>query len=77
MADPGAQRETFRWAILARISVSHIVGAIFGAPLFGYLVDATGSYAAARHALAGTILLATVGLIVFVKEPKPGYKDGG
>ena len=50
------------------ISVNSI-GAIFGTPLFGHLVDATGSYSVAWQALAGAILIGIVGLGVFLKEP--------
>ncbi len=45
------------------------VGAILGTPLFGYLVDKTGSYSTAWLALAGTILLGMLALIFYLKEP--------
>lgn len=46
------------------------VGTILGTPLFGYLVDITGSYPVAWRALSGTILLGTLVFALFVKEPK-------
>jgi sugar phosphate permease len=47
------------------------IGAIFGTPLFGYLVDATGSYSTAWQVLAGTILLGILAMVFFLREPKP------
>ncbi|MFQ5852138.1 MAG: MFS transporter [Candidatus Binatia bacterium] len=47
------------------------VGTIFATPIFGYLVDVTGSYPIAWRALSGTILLGTLAFIFFLKEPKP------
>jgi MFS family permease len=47
------------------------VGAIVGTPLFGYLVDLTGSYPIAWRALSGTILLSTLIFALLVKESKP------
>lgn len=52
------------------ISINSI-GAIFGTPLFGYIVDASGSYSVAWRALGGTVLIGIVGLWVFVREPYP------
>ncbi|MBI4524668.1 MAG: MFS transporter [Deltaproteobacteria bacterium] len=45
------------------------IGAIFGTPLFGYLVDATASYAIGWQVLAGIMLLGTVALVFFLQEP--------
>jgi predicted MFS family arabinose efflux permease len=45
--------------------------ATLGTPLFGYLVDMTGSYPLAWRALSGVILSGTLGLMMLVKEPKP------
>jgi MFS family permease len=44
--------------------------ATVGTPLFGYIVDRTGSYAVAWHALAATIAVGCAGLMLFLKEPK-------
>ncbi len=46
------------------------VGTILGTPLFGFLVDITGSYPMAWRALSGTILLGTLVFALFVKELK-------
>lgn len=46
------------------------VGALLGTPLFGFMVDNTGSYPMAWRALSGTILLGTLVFALFVKEPK-------
>ena len=59
-------------AALGMVITVNSVGAIFGTPLFGYLVDVSGSYSTAWQALAGTILLGILALIFFLKEPKPG-----
>jgi len=45
------------------------VGAIFGTPLFGYVVDVSGSYSSAWLALAGTMFLGVLALSLFLKEP--------
>ena len=44
--------------------------ATLGTPLFGYIVDETGSYAVAWRALAIAIALGCVGLAVFLKETR-------
>jgi ACS family hexuronate transporter-like MFS transporter len=44
--------------------------ATIGTPLFGYIVDKTGSYPIAWQALAGAIAFGCVGLAVFLKEPR-------
>ncbi len=44
--------------------------ATLGTPLFGYIVDQTGSYAVAWRSLAAAIALGCVGLAVFLKEIK-------
>ncbi|MFQ5682569.1 MAG: MFS transporter [Candidatus Binatia bacterium] len=44
------------------------VGALVGTPLFGYLVDSTGSYSIAWQALGGLILLGTLALSFFLVE---------
>lgn len=59
-------------AALGLVITVNSVGAIFGTPFFGYLVDVSGSYAIAWQALAGTILLGTLMLGLFLKEPRPG-----
>jgi len=45
------------------------VGAIVGTPLFGYLVDASGSYSTAWNILAATVLLGVLALALFLREP--------
>ena len=44
------------------------VGTVVATPLFGYLVDVTGSYAVAWRALAGTLLVGTLVFLFFHKE---------
>ncbi len=44
--------------------------ATLGTPLFGYLVDRTGSYATAWQSLAGAILLGILALTIFLKETR-------
>jgi MFS family permease len=46
--------------------------ATLGTPLFGYIVDLTGSYAVAWQSLAGAIALGCVGLMLFLKETRRG-----
>ncbi|HSK29468.1 MAG TPA: MFS transporter, partial [Candidatus Limnocylindria bacterium] len=46
--------------------------ATLGTPLFGYIVDLTGSYAVAWQLLAGAIALGCVGLMLFLKETRRG-----
>jgi sugar phosphate permease len=46
------------------------VGTVLGTPLFGYVVDLTGSYPIAWRALSGTILLGTLVFALLVKESK-------
>jgi len=41
-----------------------------GTPLFGYIVDATGSYAIAWQGLAGVLALGTLNIAVFVSEAR-------
>jgi MFS transporter, ACS family, hexuronate transporter len=45
------------------------VAAVFGTPLFGYLVDKTGSYAIAWRALGGAILIGITALGLLLREP--------
>lgn len=42
--------------------------ATLGTPLFGYIVDLTGSYAVAWQSLAGAIAFGCAGLMLFLKE---------
>ncbi len=44
--------------------------ATFGTPLFGYIVDQTGSYAVAWQALAAAIAMGCVGLMLFLEETR-------
>lgn len=46
------------------------LGTVVGTPLIGYIVDATGAYALAWLALAGAVLVGTINLAVFVREPE-------
>jgi len=57
-------------AALGLVITANSVGTIFGTPLFGYLVDRTGSYSLAWQALAGVVLLGILALIFFLKEPR-------
>jgi MFS family permease len=43
--------------------------ATLGTPLFGYIVDRTGSYAVAWQALAGLLALGIIGLATLLHEP--------
>jgi MFS transporter, ACS family, aldohexuronate transporter len=44
--------------------------ATLGTPMFGYIVDYTGSYAIGWQLLAATIALGVVGLAFLLKEPR-------
>jgi MFS family permease len=44
--------------------------ATLGTPLFGYIVDRTGSYAIAWQALAGSLAVGIIGLATLLKEPR-------
>ncbi|MGH7770327.1 MAG: MFS transporter [Candidatus Binatia bacterium] len=57
-------------AALGLVITVNSVGTIIGTPLFGYVVDITGSYAIAWEALAAAILVGTTALWVFLEEPK-------
>lgn len=57
-------------AALGLVITVNSLGTIFGNPLFGYLVDRSGSYAIAWQALAGVILVGIAALMVFLKEPR-------
>jgi MFS family permease len=59
-------------AALGLVITVNSLGAIFGTPLFGYLVDTTGSYSTAWHALAAIIFVGLSALIFFLKEPRFG-----
>jgi MFS family permease len=50
------------------ISVNSL-GAIFGTPLFGYVVDKTGSYPLAWNLLGATVLVGVLALKFFFDEP--------
>jgi len=51
--------------------------ATLGTPLFGYLVDRTGSYPIAWQALAGALGLGIIGLATLLKEPEAGRPREG
>jgi len=59
-------------AALGIVITINSLGAIFGTPFFGYLVDVTGSYSMAWRLLAGAILTGILALTFFLKEPKHG-----
>jgi MFS family permease len=40
-----------------------------GTPIFGYIVDRTGSYAVAWQILAGAITVGIIGVAFLLKEP--------
>jgi MFS family permease len=44
--------------------------ATLGTPLFGYIVDRTGSYAIAWRSLGAAIALGCAGLALFLRDPK-------
>jgi ACS family hexuronate transporter-like MFS transporter len=44
--------------------------ATLGTPVFGYIVDRTGSYSSAWQVLAATLALGILGLVSLVKEPR-------
>src|SRR5438105_10914125 len=44
--------------------------ATVGTPLFGYIVDRTGSYAIAWQMLAGALAIGIVGLTTLLREPQ-------
>lgn len=44
--------------------------ATVGTPLFGYIVDCSGSYATSWQILAGVLTVGIVGLVALVKEPQ-------
>lgn len=46
--------------------------ATLGTPLFGYIVDRTGSYVVAWQSLAGALTLGIAGLAILLKEPRRG-----
>ena len=58
-------------AALGIVITFNSIGTIIGTPLFGYLVDVTGSYATAWRALAAVILTGILALAAFLTEPKP------
>lgn len=46
------------------------LGTVVGTPLFGYIVDATGSYVIAWQTLAGVLALGTLNIAAFVSEAR-------
>jgi MFS transporter, ACS family, hexuronate transporter len=57
-------------AALGLLITFNSVGTIIGTPLFGYLVDVTGTYAAAWSALAAVILSGILAMLFFLEEPR-------
>jgi MFS transporter, ACS family, aldohexuronate transporter len=47
--------------------------ATLGTPVFGYIVDRTGSYALAWQVLAATVSVGIVGLALLLKEPRRNF----
>src|SRR2546422_1171884 len=64
-------------AALGLVITANSVGTIFGTPFFGYLVDATDSYAVAWQALAGIVFVGILCLVLFLKEPKADLASVG
>ncbi len=61
---------TTRTGVAMGLMISiNAAAATLGTPLFGYLVDRTGSYGTAWQALAGVIAVGCAGLAIFLKEP--------
>jgi len=44
--------------------------ATIGTPMFGYIVDRTGSYGMAWQLLAGLVTLGIAGVALLLKEPR-------
>jgi MFS transporter, ACS family, aldohexuronate transporter len=62
---------TTRTGVAMGLMISiNAAAATLGTPLFGYIVDRTGSYAIAWRSLAGTIAFGCVGLSLFLKETR-------
>jgi MFS family permease len=62
---------TTRTGVAMGLMISiNAAAATLGTPLFGYIVDKTGSYFAGWQFLAAIIALGCVGLAVFLKEPR-------
>ncbi len=53
------------------ITINAAVAAV-GTPLFGFVVDRSGSYAIGWQVLAGALTLGIVGLATLLREPQPG-----
>ena len=47
-------------------------GATLGTPVFGYIVDRTGSYAIAWQTLAAIITIGMLAMSILLKEPRRG-----
>jgi sugar phosphate permease len=58
-------------AALGLLITFNSIGTIVGTPLFGYLVDVTGTYAAAWGALAAVIFTGILAMLFFLEEPRP------
>jgi MFS family permease len=62
---------TTRTGVAMGLMISiNAAAATLGTPLFGYIVDKTGSYVPGWQFLAAIIALGCVGLAVFLKEPR-------
>ena len=57
-------------AALGLLITFNSIGTIVGTPLFGYLVDVTGTYAAAWGALAAVIFTGILAMLFFLEEPR-------
>jgi MFS family permease len=51
------------------------LGAILGTPLFGYIVDRTGSYPIAWAALGAAVLIGVLGMRLLLEEPPRGSES--
>jgi MFS family permease len=63
----GASRTGAAMGLMITINAA---AATLGTPLFGYIVDRTGSYAAAWQTLAAAVALGSIAMSVFLKEPR-------
>jgi predicted MFS family arabinose efflux permease len=55
---------------LGMVITINAAAATLGTPIFGYIVDRTGSYAVGWQVLASTVCVGILGLAILLKEPK-------
>ena len=63
----GATRTGVAMGLMITINAA---AATVGTPLFGYIVDRSGSYSLAWQVLAGMIIVGCVGMTLFLKEAR-------